>query len=146
MGPTHFYGARAEKNQKNDFAMKQTNICRLSGYIKTPRECKARPGRHLVFSQKSFMPTPLLSQSVSAKLKFDDILSHGRAIGLNVFSTAVLTLNFDLDLSKVSSEISTQMLNICDKFRETKLVLDEKSQRGASRTSEQTDSGDHNTS
>jgi len=29
MGPTHFYGARAEKTQKADFAMKQTNICRL---------------------------------------------------------------------------------------------------------------------
>jgi len=26
MGPTPFYGARAEKNQKADFAMKQTNI------------------------------------------------------------------------------------------------------------------------
>jgi len=34
MGPTHFYGARAEKPQKADFAMKQTNICRLSGDIK----------------------------------------------------------------------------------------------------------------
>jgi len=35
MGPTHFYGARAEKTpQKADFAMKQTNICRLSGDIK----------------------------------------------------------------------------------------------------------------
>ena len=33
MGPTHFYGARAEKTQKADFAMKQTNICRLSGDI-----------------------------------------------------------------------------------------------------------------
>ena len=34
MGPTHFYGARAEKPpQKADFAMKQTNICRLSGDI-----------------------------------------------------------------------------------------------------------------
>ena len=35
MGPTPFYGARAEKTQKNDFAMKQTNICRLSGDIIT---------------------------------------------------------------------------------------------------------------
>jgi len=35
MGPTLFYGARAEKKtQKADFAMKQTNICRLSGDIK----------------------------------------------------------------------------------------------------------------
>jgi len=34
MGPTPFYGARAEKKtQKADFAMKQTNICRLSGDI-----------------------------------------------------------------------------------------------------------------
>jgi len=33
MCPTHFYGARAKKNQKADFAMKQTNICRLSGDI-----------------------------------------------------------------------------------------------------------------
>jgi len=30
MGPTPFYGARAEKNP---FAIKQTNICRLSGDI-----------------------------------------------------------------------------------------------------------------
>jgi len=36
MGPTPVYGARAEKPPKNaDFAMKQTNICRLSGDIKT---------------------------------------------------------------------------------------------------------------
>ena len=34
MGPTPFYGARAEKTQKADFALKQTNICRLSGDIK----------------------------------------------------------------------------------------------------------------
>ena len=34
MGPTAFYGARAEKTQKADFAMKQTNTCRLSGDIK----------------------------------------------------------------------------------------------------------------
>jgi len=34
MGPTPFYGATAEKPlQKADFAMKQTNICRLSGDI-----------------------------------------------------------------------------------------------------------------
>ena len=34
MGPTPFYGARAEKTQKKaHFAMKQTNICRLSGDI-----------------------------------------------------------------------------------------------------------------
>jgi len=30
MGPTPFYGARAEKNQKADFAMKQTNIIALA--------------------------------------------------------------------------------------------------------------------
>jgi len=31
MGPTHVYGARAEKPLQNaDFAMKQTNICRLA--------------------------------------------------------------------------------------------------------------------
>ena len=34
MGPTLVYGARAEKPLQNaDFAMKQTNICRLSGDI-----------------------------------------------------------------------------------------------------------------
>ena len=34
MGPTPVYGARAEKKPKNAvFAMKQTNICRLSGDI-----------------------------------------------------------------------------------------------------------------
>ena len=37
MGPTPFYGARAEKNPKADFAMKQTNICRLSGDITMSR-------------------------------------------------------------------------------------------------------------
>jgi len=26
MGPTRFYGARAEETQKADFAMKQTNV------------------------------------------------------------------------------------------------------------------------
>ena len=36
MGPTPVYGARAEKPLQNaDFAMKQTNICRLSGDIMT---------------------------------------------------------------------------------------------------------------
>jgi len=36
MGPTPAYGARAEKPLQNaDFAMKQTNICRLSGDIIT---------------------------------------------------------------------------------------------------------------
>jgi len=36
MGPTPVYGARAEKPLQNaDFAMKQTNICRLSGDITT---------------------------------------------------------------------------------------------------------------
>jgi len=35
MGPTPVYGARDEKPLQNaDFAMKQTNICRLSGDIK----------------------------------------------------------------------------------------------------------------
>jgi len=33
MGPTPVYRARAEKLQNADFAMKQTNICRLSGDI-----------------------------------------------------------------------------------------------------------------
>ena len=34
MGPTPVYGARAEKPLQNAyFAMKQTNICRLSGDI-----------------------------------------------------------------------------------------------------------------
>jgi len=34
MGPIPVYGARAEKPLQNaDFAMKQTNICRLSGDI-----------------------------------------------------------------------------------------------------------------
>ena len=36
MGPTPFYGARAEKPpQKANFAMKQTNICHLSSDIIT---------------------------------------------------------------------------------------------------------------
>ena len=36
MDPTPVYGARAEKPPQNaDFAMKQTNICRLSGDITT---------------------------------------------------------------------------------------------------------------
>ena len=35
MGPTPVYGARVQKPLQNaDFAMKQTNICRLSGDIK----------------------------------------------------------------------------------------------------------------
>jgi len=40
MGPTPFYGARAEKPppKKADFAMKQTNICRLSGDITTAQQ------------------------------------------------------------------------------------------------------------
>jgi len=38
MGPTPVYGARTEKTLQNaDFAMKQTNICRLSGDINNVR-------------------------------------------------------------------------------------------------------------
>ena len=40
MGPTPFYGARAEPpppQKKADFAMKQTNICHLSGDITSLR-------------------------------------------------------------------------------------------------------------
>jgi len=41
MGPTPVYGARAEKPLQNaDFAMKQTNICRLSGDITMFREAR----------------------------------------------------------------------------------------------------------
>jgi len=41
MGPTPVYGASAEKPLQNaDFAMKQTNICRLSGNIK--RQTRSR--------------------------------------------------------------------------------------------------------
>jgi len=42
MGPTPFYGARAEK--KADFAMKQTNICRLSGDINKQTDKKDKLG------------------------------------------------------------------------------------------------------
>jgi len=37
----------------------------------------------------------------------EDILNHRRAIryGCKIFSTSVLTLNYDLDLSKVNIEI-----------------------------------------
>ena len=42
MSPTPVYGARAEKPLQNaDFAMKQTNICRLSGDI---NKLKIPPG------------------------------------------------------------------------------------------------------
>jgi len=42
MGPTPVYGARAEKSPQNaDFAMKQTNICRLSGDL-NERACNGR--------------------------------------------------------------------------------------------------------
>jgi len=44
MGPTPVYGARAEKPLQNaDFAMKQTNICRLSGDIKNKQKDKLGP-------------------------------------------------------------------------------------------------------
>jgi len=36
MGPTLFTELGPKKNQKADFAMKQTNICRLSGDITSP--------------------------------------------------------------------------------------------------------------
>jgi len=40
MGPTPVYGARTEKSLQNaDFAMKQTNTCRLSGDIITTKFC-----------------------------------------------------------------------------------------------------------
>jgi len=43
MGPTSFYGARAEKTP---FAIKQTNICRLSGdIIKHAVKLKTSPAR-----------------------------------------------------------------------------------------------------
>jgi len=39
---------------------------------------------------------------------------------LKISITAVVTLNFDLDLSKVSYSLTFVMLNICTKFRETR--------------------------
>ena len=57
MGPTPFYGARAEKTQKADFAMKQTNICRLSGDIKST-------SLHLVVVQPDRGANSLHSSSV----------------------------------------------------------------------------------
>jgi len=48
MGPTPFYGARAENTaQKTDFAMKQTNICRLSGDIIS---CRCRQTRKYILT------------------------------------------------------------------------------------------------
>jgi len=50
MGPTPVYGARAEKPLQNaDFAMKQTNICRLSGDIK--RELPQDDGQLLAIAE-----------------------------------------------------------------------------------------------
>jgi len=47
MGPTPVYGARGEKLLKNaDFAMKQTNICRLSGDIKNSSATRVRLSSH----------------------------------------------------------------------------------------------------
>ena len=44
MGPTLVYGARAENPPKNaDFAMKQTNICRLSGDINPITQWRTDP-------------------------------------------------------------------------------------------------------
>ena len=52
MGPTPFYGARVEKNTKKaDFALKQTNICRLSGDIMIVTRCKERKYRSITESE-----------------------------------------------------------------------------------------------
>jgi len=90
MGPTPVYGARAEKPPKNaDFAMKQTNICRLSGDIiittdklgpVTPRGVDSRPapqifrvcrgGGTLHISSKHYMgPTPFYGARAEKKPK-----------------------------------------------------------------------------
>jgi len=51
MGPTPVYGARAEKPPKNaDFAMKQTNICRLSGDIIIKRQFVRRRNTSIKYS------------------------------------------------------------------------------------------------
>jgi len=60
MGPTPVYGARAEKPLQNaDFAMKQTNICRLSGDIKKNAETEMSSngtGKSVVMSLKRDCP------------------------------------------------------------------------------------------
>jgi len=51
MGPAPFYGGRAENSpppKKNaDLAMKQTNICRLSGDITTERKLKTERAENI---------------------------------------------------------------------------------------------------
>ena len=65
MGPTPVYGDTAEKNPKNaDFVMKQTNICRLSGDIKTgparsKKPAQAEQKRPENIHRRPRAPTPL---------------------------------------------------------------------------------------
>jgi len=54
MGPTSVYGARAEKPLQNaDFAMKQTNICRLSGDIMNKNKSKLTQNVPLKYLHKN---------------------------------------------------------------------------------------------
>jgi len=63
MDPTPFYGARAEKKSKKaDFAMKQTNICRLSGDIMNQSDI------HIVtymYRNMNFVVTLTVTQAVA---------------------------------------------------------------------------------
>ena len=84
MGPTRVYGARAEKPLQNaDFAMKQTNICRLSGDITRP-----------IYPRLSrlFVHTPMVAidvfffnggrppSGILAEVKFNVTGIHGRPV------------------------------------------------------------------
>ena len=58
MGPTPVYGARAEKPLQNaDFAMKQTNICRLSGDIKNNNRTEMTLSTSETTVAKALIPT-----------------------------------------------------------------------------------------
>jgi len=77
------------------------------------QKVKTPPCRHLEFCRKSYFMAKLLPvgplPTIRPVTKFGDyILNHSSRPSYyksKIFSTAVSTLNFDLDLSKVISEI-----------------------------------------
>ena len=113
MGPTPVYGARAEKPPKNaDFAMKQTNICRLSGDIKTNRQTDklgilaprgvdsppqifrvCRGGCTLHISSKHYMgPTPVYGARAEKPLQNADFAMKQTNIHVCRLSGDIITL------------------------------------------------------
>ena len=133
MGPTPVYGARAEKPLQNaDFAMKQTNICRLSGDIKNiEKSCSSIPCLKASKLEKSMLSCGKLFQILTIRSA-----NTGDAVHVNVRGAAQdvpvrlvrSTVSMDATYITMSSQKLVTLANRSDviaRFRWTRFATPE---------------------